>query len=236
MSPAVWLVIGVRVLVEVTSYTIMPAATSSAVDSRPVSLVAVFIVLFIFMYLYLFSGTFRSMVLGQGTVSVQESIHRGKEVFNQFLWLWIKIFLVVLFALVLLLSFFVNGSTDEMEVQTRLKEIAPRLNLFRGIFMIIAPFILVYWLPIVFATSDFRVLPTMKSALAILWRRLPKSGYLAFLIFFPVVVVWLLPEGSPLIVLLGISVLRDLMLWTAFIYCAESVTEHRHIVVRGTSA
>ncbi len=236
LSPGVWLVIAVRVLIVVLwSNLVMPAAMSTSGDAGPASSVALLVALLLFAYAYLFGGALRSFAVGDGTVSVPEVLRRGKEVFSQFVWLCIKAVLAVLLVVVFFLSAFASGASGEVEIQARLEEIAPTMNLIGSAALFVIPFVLVYWLPLVFVTRDFRMLPTIKAAVTTLWRRLWKSGYLAILVLFPVVLFWLLPHDAPLLAVLVLGVIGDLMRWTARVYCAQVLVQDRGVMARTTS-
>jgi hypothetical protein len=175
-------------------------------------------------YLYLMSGASRSFALGTATVSAQEAVRRGREVFNAFLWLAVKIFLLAVVASSVLLYFFgiavqLAGIDNHDDAQVIL------ISGIKGI-ALITPFALVYWLPVIFLQNDFRIIPTAWPALKIIWRQLPRSGFLAFLIFAPLLVLWLIPQGTPFILILIITLLGQLMAWAAYVYCVETVSDN----------
>jgi hypothetical protein len=236
LSPGVWLVIAVRVFIVVLwSHMIVPASVPTTSEAGPTSSMALLVTLSLFVYAYLFGGALRSFVVGDGRVSVPEILKRGKDVFNQFVWLCIKALLVVLLMAVFFLSASVTGASDELEVQARFEEIAPTMNLIGTIALFIVPFLLVYWLPLVFVTRDFRMFSTMRAAVVTLWRRLSTSGYLAFLVLFPVALFWLVPDNVPLVVVLALGILGDLMRWTARVYCAQYLVKERGAIARAAS-
>ncbi len=227
LSPGVWLVIGLQVVfVTFRTQTILPLD-----DIGPTGLaLATFGALLILIYLV--SGTFRSFALGDGTVSIYETLSRGKEVFASFLWLLVQVGLLLLLALFVILSLlYSTRSVDGTNTEQLITEMVPNVR----IIAMVIPFLLVYWFPVVFSTNDFRVFATLRSALRIIWQRLWKSGFLAFLIFFPLVAFWLLPDDSPLIVFLIFNVIGEVMGWTAYVYCVESLARNPGWVTGTTS-
>jgi len=215
LSPGVWLVIGLQVVfMTLRTQTILPLGDFGPTGLAPVIFGTLLILI------YLMSGTFRSFALGNSTVSIYETLSRGKEVFASFLWLLVQVgLLAVVVGFVLLNLLYLSRSVDLEQLIT---EMVPYVT----IIAMVVPFLLVYWFPVVFSTNDFRVFATLRSALRIIWQRLWRSGFLAFLIFFPLVAFWLLPDNSPLIVLLIVSVIGEVMGWTAYVYCVESLVSN----------
>ncbi len=227
LSPGVWLVIGLQVVfVTLRTQTILPLD-----DIGPTGLaLAIFGTLLILIYLV--SGTFRSFALGNNTVSIYEALSRGKEVFTPFLWLLVQVGLLLLFVLFVLLSLFYSSqSVDGANIEQLVTETVPNVRMIA----MVVPFLLVYWFPVVFSTNDFRVFATLRSALRIIWQQLWKSGFLAFLIFFPLVAFWLLPDNSPLIVFLIVNVIGEVMGWIAYVYCVASLASNPSWVTGTTS-
>ncbi len=221
LSAGVWLVMGVQLAaLALVMYRVAPLGSLEvAVAQAPGTLLTV-LVLFL-AYTYVMSGTSRSFAVGRTTVSALESLNRGREVFSAFLWLFVKVLLLglgCLYALVIVAQL-IAVAAQSRTLATTILWIGPR------IIFAIAPFALVYWLPLVFVRNDFRLTPTMRAALTILWQRWSRSGFLAFLVFFPVLILWLLPQGAPLAALLPVSLIGQLMAWTAYVYCVEAVTD-----------
>ncbi|TDJ64827.1 MAG: hypothetical protein E2O37_06085 [Proteobacteria bacterium] len=223
LSPGVWLVIGLQVVfMTLRTQTILPLG-----NFGPTGL-ALVIFGTLLILIYLMSGTFRSFALGNSTVSIYETLSRGKEVFASFLWLLVQVgLLAVVAGFVLLNLLYLSRSVDLEQLIT---EMVPYVT----IIAMVVPFLLVYWFPVVFSTNDFRVFATLRSALRIIWQRLWRSGFLAFLIFFPLVAFWLLPDNSPLIVFLIVSVIGEMMGWTAYVYCVESLASNPSWVTGST--
>ncbi|MFB3047360.1 MAG: hypothetical protein ACE10A_13775 [Acidiferrobacterales bacterium] len=223
LSPGVWLVIGLQVVfMTLRTQTILPLG-----NFGPTGL-ALVIFGTLLILIYLMSGTFRCFALGNSTVSIYETLSRGKEVFASFLWLLVQVgLLAVVAGFVLLNLLYLSRSVDLEQLIT---EMVPYVT----IIAMVVPFLLVYWFPVVFSTNDFRVFATLRSAVRIIWQRLWRSGFLAFLIFFPLVAFWLLPDDSPLIVFLIVSVIGEVMGWTAYVYCVESLASNPSWVTGST--
>ncbi|MCZ6732473.1 MAG: hypothetical protein O7B27_07965 [Gammaproteobacteria bacterium] len=223
LSPGVWLVIGLQVVFMILrTQTILPLGDFGPTGLAPVIFGTLLILI------YLMSGTFRCFALGNSTVSIYETLSRGKEVFASFLWLLVQVgLLAVVAGFVLLNLLYLSRSVDLEQLIT---EMVPYVT----IIAMVVPFLLVYWFPVVFSTNDFRVFATLRSAVRIIWQRLWRSGFLAFLICFPLVAFWLLPDDSPLIVFLIVSVIGEMMGWTAYVYCVESLASNPSWVTGST--
>lgn len=223
LSSGVWLAIGVQVLIlSLFLYRIIPMLGADESQAELPVLMLLFLVLLV-VNVYVMGGILRAFAIGAAIVSARETLTRGKEVFSRLLWLSIKALLLVLGSLYLL-GIIVQLIAAAMHAEPRLM----LMNIAPGLFGLIAiiPFVLIYWLPVVFVRNDFRIFPTLQSALQINWQRLAKSGFLAFLVFLPLVVLWLLPRGTPFVIALVVSVCRELMWWTAYAYCVALVTEN----------
>lgn len=225
MSPGVWLAVAVQLPTGLLIHNILVTLTSEEATEPLLPWIMLLTLLFL-VYVYLMSGTSRAFALNVATVSPQEAFIRGQQVFNAFLWLAVKICLLGMLTVYIGLYVFgmaaqLIGATTESDAETVIQTLAPVLiPVVKGCAMI-APFALVYWLPIVFVTNDFRIIPTARLALKAIWRQLPKSGFLAFLIFCPLLLLWLLPSGAPFAFTLLLGVLGQLMAWIAYVYCVE---------------
>ena len=227
MSPGVWLVVAVQLPTGMLIHSIL-VTLASGEPAQPILPWVMLLTLLFLVYLYLMSGTSRAFALNATVVSPQDAVTRGQQVFNAFLWLAARICLLGTLTVGLGLFVFgmvaqLIGTTTESDTETVIQALAPVLApILKGSAMI-APFALVYWLPIVFVRNDFRIIPTAWLALKIIWRQLPKSGFLAFLILFPLLLLWLLPSGAPFVLMLLLGVLGQLMAWTAYVYCVENL-------------
>ncbi|MFQ5935532.1 MAG: hypothetical protein ACE5LB_03885 [Acidiferrobacterales bacterium] len=223
MSSGVWLVVAVKLLLAgLLAYRIMPMMADGASEAQQPSSALLFAVLLI-VYAYLMSGASRSFALGTATVSAQETVNRGKEVFSTFLWFAVKILFLALVLWIVLVRFTqaVTGG-NESDIEAVIASVAP---VVKGLAAIV-PFALAYWLPIVFVRKDFRIVPTMWSALQIIFRQLLHSGFLAFLLLLPLLVIWLVPATAPVVVTIALSTLTQMMAWIAYVYCVEAVIDN----------
>lgn len=213
LSPGVWLVIGLQVVfVALRAQTIFPIDNVGPTGLALATFGAILTLIF------LISGTFRSFAVGNGTVSIGETISGATEVFTSFLWLLLQVGMLMLLLLFVLLGLFYSSqSVDGVDTEQLATELVANVR----VIAVVVPFLLVYWFPVVFSSNDFRVFATLRSALRIIWRRLWKSGFLAFLIFLPFAIFWLLPNNSPLVVLLLANVMGEVMGWVAYVYCVE---------------
>ena len=224
MSPGVWLAIGVQLPTGMLLYWVVGMLLAEEPQQGQVRAFTLLLALLFLAYLYLMSGASRSFALGAATVSVQEAARRGREVFNAFLWFAIKVFLLGMVSSSVLL--YVLGSVVQLAGVTSQGEAQALLvSVIKGI-ALITPFALVYWLPVIFVRNDFRVIPTVGWALKIIGHQLFRSGFLAFLVFTPLLVLWLMPSGTPFILILMVTLLGQLMAWTAYVYCVENLAKN----------
>jgi hypothetical protein len=224
MSPGVWLAIAVQLPTGLLIYWVMGMLLSEEPPQGQLRVFTLLLALLFLAYLFLMSGASRSFALGAATVSVQEAIRRGREVFNAFLWFAMKVFLLGMVASSVML-YFLGMAVQLTGVNTQGEAQGILVSAIKGIALII-PFALIYWLPVIFVRNDFRVIPTVGWALKILWRQLPRSGFLALLIFVPLLVLWLMPAGTPFILTLIITLVGQLMAWTAYVYCVEVLADN----------
>ena len=224
LSPGVWLAIAVQLPTGLLIYWVIGMLLSEEPAQGQLRAFTLLLALLFLAYLFLMSGASRSFAIGAATVSVQEAARRGTEVFNAFLWLAVKIFLLGIVASSVFLYFLgiavqLAGVNSQGEAQGLL------MSVIKGI-ALITPFALVYWLPVIFVRNDFRVIPTVWRALKIIGRQLPRSGFLAFLMFAPLLVLWLMPAGTPFVLILIITLLGQLMAWTAYVYCVQTLADN----------
>lgn len=224
MSPGVWLAIAVQLPVGLLIYWVIGMLLSEEPPQGQLRVFTLLLALLFLAYLFLMSGASRSFALGVATVSVQETVRRGREVFNAFLWFAMKVFLLGMVVSSVVLYFLgiavqLAGVNSQGEAQGILASV------IKGV-ALITPFALVYWLPVIFVRNDYRVIPTVGWALKILWRQLPRAGFLALLIFAPLLALWLMPAGAPFILTLIVTLLGQLMAWTAYVYCVEVLADN----------
>jgi hypothetical protein len=224
MSPGVWLVVAVQLPTAMLIHNILLSEESA----KPLLPWVMLLTLLFLVYVYLMSGTSRSFALSAVTVSPQDAFMRGQQVFNAFLWLAVKICLLGMLTVYIGLYVFgtvarIIGATTGSGAEAVIQASAPALIPIVKAAAMVAPFALVYWLPVVFIRNDFRIIPTARLALKIIWRQLPRSGFLAFLIFCPLLLLWLLPNDIPFVFTLLLGALGQLMAWTAYVYCVETL-------------
>jgi hypothetical protein len=86
---------------------------------------------------------------------------------------------------------------------------------------------LVYWLPIVFVTGRFEMIPTLVSALQMQQKRLQQLPFIAVLLLAPNIVGLFLDLEQGLLAAAIISVLSEVLGWIAYTYCIEYVVRHK---------
>lgn len=224
MSPGVWLVIAVQLPTGMLIHNIL-LTLNSGESAQPLLPWIMLLALLFLVYVYLMSGTSRAFALNAATVSLQDAVMRGQQVFNAFLWLAVKICLLGMLAVYI--GLYVFGIVAQIIGVTTESETKALVPIVKAVAMI-TPFALVYWLPIVFVRNDFRVIPTARLALKIIWRQLPRSGFLALLVFCPLLLLWLLPSAAPFVVTLLLGVLGQLLAWIAYVYCVEMLLANRN--------
>lgn len=213
LSPGMWLVVASQA---VTLVLLASTATEGSTGVRPLFGAASF-----FLFLYFTSGMFQSLATCRDTVSARDVIINGARVFNRFMVLGLKAFL--LFGLVLILVIAPLGA----ELQTILKDY-PWLW---GLSMAILGVVLVYWLPIAFVTGHFGLTQTLLSALKVQQQRLQQLPYPALLILAPNLIGLVIPSERLLTGVVLISALSEILGWVAYTYCTEYVLRNRDKVL-----
>ncbi len=215
LSPGVWLVVGVQFLMQLVLRQGVPAG-----EAGPDPLLTAALAALMMGFAYLQAGAYRGLAQGAERLTLREAATAGAALFVRFLWLFLKLGLVAalvfnLFALLLL-----TGA--DMRPEALLRQLVP----YMPPLLAALGFVFAYWLPLVFVSGDFRLFATWRRALATAWQRLPQSGFLALILFLPVVLFALLPEATPATVLLPLSLIASLFGWIAYIYCAEWLRDH----------
>lgn len=214
VSPAVWLVVTVQLIIAALRWFPLPQ-TASGPPLRVLATAGLLFLLF-----FAATGCFRALAQTRDVVSFRHIFGAGREVFAPFLWLVVKagiLFLAVAFALT---SFLAVASSDRAE------SVAATI-LFVTVVSGVLGFAFVYWLPWVFVRQDFRLMATLYAALQIFWERRAQSVFVAILTLGPTAVAAVLPNETPLPVALIFSWFSLFAAWIAFIYCAEWLQEHR---------
>ena len=148
MSPGVWLAIAVQLPVGLLFSWVLGMLLSEEPPQGQLRVFTLLLALLLLAYLFLMSGASRSFALGVATVSVQETVRRGREVFNAFLWFAMKVFLLGMVVSSVVLYFLgiavqLAGVNSQGEAQGILASV------IKGV-ALITPFALVYWLPVIF--------------------------------------------------------------------------------------
>lgn len=215
LSPGLWLVVGAQFLAQFALHQGV-AAGESGPDLPYTLLISALMMGFA----YLQAGAYHGLAKSNDRLTLREVATPGVALFARFLWLFLKLGVSValvfnLFALALM------GSAD-VSPDALARQLAPYLPMLLAVLGLA----FVYWLPLVFVADDFRLLATWRRALRVAWQRLPQSGFLAVLLIAPVVLLLLLPEGTPEALLLLLSTLASLLGWVVYIYCVEWLRDH----------
>ena len=179
------------------------------------------------LFFYVAVGSFRALAQTREVVSLRLAFNAGREVFAPFLWLAVKavfLLLVVAFALVLVLSVVSSDRAEPIAVETA----SVIVTVTSGVL----GYVLVYWLPWVFVRQDFRLMVSLRAALQTFWERLAQSAFVAILTLGPTAVAVVLPDQTPLVVVLIFSWVGLFAAWIAFIYCAEWLQDNRSSATR----
>lgn len=206
MSPAVW-VLTLLQAVMLVSLSLLGGNEESA----PTAGFPVIFSLLVFAFVYLMSGLFQAFAKEKNIVTVQEAFSQGKYVFTSFIWLMLRLF--ILFFLITNILLAISGTQPGEVIKEGAKSFA--------LVVAFLSFIFIYWLPIVFTVSDFRLLKTLNTALLVTWNRLKQSAFLALLVLLPAVIAWMMPADIPLPALVGIASINEIATWIAYVYCIE---------------
>ncbi|MHB8623915.1 MAG: hypothetical protein ACYC9J_12085 [Sulfuricaulis sp.] len=215
LSPGIWLVLFVQ-LVLVSFMQWRAPADAPALTSALILLLTSAVLMLFF---YLQAGAFHALTLGRHTLSVGEIARAGKEVFATFIWLTLKagLLLAAVLYLLVFMALAITGAELKSIVHTYAAYFSPLVG--------IMAFIFVYWLPFVFVRREFRLLPSLKAALATAWTRRSHSAFLVLLVLTPVMVSGMLPADAPELLEFLVSVAGGVMGWIAYIYCVEVLQE-----------
>lgn len=208
LSPGVWLVIGAQLVLQL-------ALTRGLAGDEPAPAWLLVLTGLLFGFAWLQAGAYRSLAHGHERLSAVDTLRPGLGRFGNFLWLFIKLGLLVALLSNIVVFLFTFG-TGLSPLET-----ARLLPGSLGMLAAVIGFTFVYWLPLVFVTDDFRLFATLRRAIATAWRRLPQSGYLALLILLPATLFTLLPADTSSWLLLPLAASASLLGWAAYIYCAE---------------
>lgn len=209
MSPGMWLVVAAQT---VTLILFSFAGNQEAVNK----VTPIYAVFSFFVFLFVTSGMFRSLAIGSGVVSVREVLANAPLVFGRFLVLGLKIFFLFLFLFYFVLVFLGGGF-----------ELLKTYPWVWGLALTLVTVVLVYWLPIVFVTGHFEMIPTLLLALQMQQNRLLQLPFIAALLLAPNIVGLFLDLEQGLLAAAAISVLSEILGWIAYTYCIEYVVRHR---------
>ncbi|MBI3897876.1 MAG: hypothetical protein HY308_06220 [Gammaproteobacteria bacterium] len=168
---------------------------------------------------YLMAGISRAFAQSRDVVNIGDALQAGIPVYGPFLWLMTKagLVMIVIIQLVQFIALGLFGTEPGALTEQTLHAFAlsvPALG-----------FLFVYWFPVVFVGSDFRLLPTLRSAVLTLWQRLPQSMFPALLTLAPAMVLWVFDDSLSWEGLAAVDAIGTLMGWIAYIYCAERLAE-----------
>lgn len=215
LSPGVWMVLAVQILLVFLFQWNAPAELAPLIAALTTFLTAAVLMLFF----YLEAGAFHALTLTRDALSAGQVIRGAVPVFARFLWLTLKagVLLVILLNLVFLLALLVTGS--------ELKTLTEAFYRFIGPVAGVAAFIFAYWLPFVFVRREFRLFVSLRAALQVARARLSYSAFLALLILAPTLLAGLLPADLPAPLTLAVNALAGLLGWIAYVYCVETLQE-----------
>ena len=211
LSPGIWLVLAAQAALVFSLQWRVSATATTQESILPVFLATVTLMLFF----YLQTGAFYALTRDRNTLSAAEVVRAGKAVFAPFLWLILKASL--LFAVMTNAFIFIALLITGYNLKSLVTALVPYFDPMIGL----VTFVFIYWLPWVFTRREFRLLPSLKSALRIARTRLPRSTFLALLVLAPALVSGLIPADSPMFLDLLLSVASSVMGWIAYVYCAE---------------
>lgn len=211
LSPGIWFVLAAQVVLMFGLQWRVPAEATPLVSMLAIFLTAAALMLFF----YLQAGTFHALTLGREALPVGEIMRAGKTVFASFVWLTLKAGL--LFALVINVLVLIALMLTGLDFKGLMQTFAAFFSPVTGVLA----FVFAYWLPFVFVQREFRLLPSLKAALGIAWKRLAYSPFLALMVLVPAVAVGLIPVESPVLVDALANVTTGIMGWIAYIYCID---------------
>ena len=217
LSPGIWFALAAQIALMFTLQWRAPADATPLVSTLAVFLTAASLMLFF----YLQAGAFHALTLGRQALQIGEIFQAGKPVFASFVWLTLKAGL--LFALVInvlvLVALMLTGSDFKSLMESLTQIFGPVTG--------VLGFIFVYWLPCVFVHREFRLLPSLKAALQVAWKRAHHSAFLVLLVLVPALASGFIPAGSPMLIHVLASLVTGIMGWIAYIYCADILRQHQ---------
>jgi hypothetical protein len=216
LSPGVWLAIGAQwlftLLLRVNPF---PASEGMYALARIAALSGSLLLFF-----FTLAGVSRALAVDREVVSVRRVLAVAPAVAARFLWLVVK---ASLFAtLILNIVFILVRAGGEADIRAFIERQAEWFVWGSAAL----GFVFVYWLPLVFARGDFRLVATLIEALRILRQRLSGAGFLLLLTLAPTAIYAVLPEGATAWAPMLVGALGSFLGWIAFAYCAEWLQDY----------
>jgi len=211
MSPAIWLFAGYQVAL-LLLLRVDLASFGENVSSlyAPLVFTALFMGLF-----FLAAGIYQSFAVSQSVIQIPMALANARRIFSAFILLSLKAGLLGLLAINVLVVFIqvFTGIEPGVLFKTYARYLSAIVSVLALVF--------VYWLPLVFVRGNFRLLETLAEAFRIGRNRISQAGFLAALLLIPPFLLILLPADFADAVVIGLSVIGELLAWVAFAYCAE---------------
>lgn len=217
LSPGVWLVVAAQV-----ALSVIANAQAVADQGHPGARVVLFTLVLLGL-LYLIAGASQALARGRDPVYIPAVLRAGTDVYLSFLWLIFKTGLLA--ALILQVAVVAAVALSGMEAAVLVEQAAP----YAGAALAFVGFALVYWMPIVFVEQNFALFGTLKQAVRLAWRRLPVSGYVAFLTLAPAAVAVLAHDQTSAWIAAAVNLLASVTGWIAYLYGVEWCQNARRV-------
>ncbi len=219
LSPGIWFVLAVQVLLMFALQWRVPEDAAPLVSMLAIFLTAAALMLFF----YVQAGAFQALSQGREALPVGEVIRVGKAVFAAFVWLILKaglLFAVVMNILVLVALLLTGSNLDDL---------TQALTAYFGPMTGVLAFVFVYWLPLVFVRREFRLLPGLKASLRTAWERLSHSAFLVLMVLVPALAAGFLPADSPVWLNVLTTLATGMPGWIAYIYCVDALRQRQSV-------
>jgi hypothetical protein len=209
LSRGVWLII----LLQLTP--LLLSADTGEATAGSALLRALVVAIGVAALLYLTAGVSHAVVQSREPVDIGQAVRAGTEVYGQFLWLMLKIGVVV--GLVANLALLLMRALLQWDTAVLIER---AVYLYPLVVPLLA-FIFVYWLPIVFVERNFQLWPTLRASVVMARQRLSQAGFLAVLTLTPALGHVLLGDPPALAGVVVLQVAGGLLSWVAYVYCVE---------------
>lgn len=221
VSPGVWLVIASQIL-----FFIVFSFGTAVKDAQQAPPVHPLIILVLFVAaLFFLGGAYHSLAVHQNRVTVLEVFSGAMQVFGRFIGLCFKALGLFLLIFAMFYGLLVPGAGGGAS-----KQAIQQVSLIIGALFIVLNYIFIYWLPTVFVSDNFALIPTLKTAVYIARKRFKRSGFIAALVFLPAIVSLIVPVGSALPVQVVVGFIGQLMGWIAYVYCVGIIADDRQLL------